>query len=219
MLYLIQPGEYDLYRQDLDSMYRLRYRVFYESLKWDVSVENGMERDQYDEKNMYYLIYKDDNGIIRGCIRFVEMINDCMFDGPFKFTLPNLDEFKRPGYWELSRYSVDISASEDYKVHMHQKVAKSIMAGLIDFGLTIERVECFLTLTYPSLTKLCKKYGLLTYVVSSAKINQEDIDVWAFQPMSHVYDKIAKSLKINKLSNNANDFNIHTSLHTSLTLP
>ena len=83
MLYLIDPDNYHLHKNDLNEMYQLRHRVFFEQMKWHVSSENGMEKDEYDEQDMYYLIYKDDQGIVRGCVRFIEMTHTCMFDGPF----------------------------------------------------------------------------------------------------------------------------------------
>ena len=55
MLHLIKPNNYNLYRKDLDNMYRLRHRVFCTKLNWDVNGHDGMEKDQYDEKNAYYL--------------------------------------------------------------------------------------------------------------------------------------------------------------------
>jgi N-acyl-L-homoserine lactone synthetase len=54
MLHLIKPNTYNLYRKDLDNMYRLRHRVFCTKLNWDVNSHDGMEKDQYDEKNAYY---------------------------------------------------------------------------------------------------------------------------------------------------------------------
>ena len=107
MLYLIDPDNYHLHQNDLEQMYRLRHTVFFDKMKWQVSSIHGMEKDQYDEKNAYYLIYKDSHGIIRGCVRFIEMIHDCMFDDPFKHLLPNIEDYKKPRYWELSRLAVD----------------------------------------------------------------------------------------------------------------
>ena len=61
MLILIDPSNYEFHRQDLDDMYRLRHKVFYEELKWDVKSVNGMEKDEYDEKHAHYIIYKEQN--------------------------------------------------------------------------------------------------------------------------------------------------------------
>lgn len=87
MIIFIEPSTYHVYRQELEGVYRLRHQVFYEKLKWQVNSQNGLEKDEYDESNTYYLVYKDPEGKIRGCQRYIEMCHNCMFDGPFSFML------------------------------------------------------------------------------------------------------------------------------------
>ena len=190
MLHLIKPNNYNLYRKDLDNMYRLRHRVFCTKLKWDVNGHDGMEKDQYDEKNAYYLIYKDEHGIIVGCVRFIEMIHDCMFDGPFKHVLSDVSEFKRHGYWETSRFAVDTGSTGYYKSYGQRNVTKMLLAGLIQFGLNSKKVECYLALSYLAFKKLNKKYGLFLYDIHQHSINGKEIFIWAFPPMSYSLDKL-----------------------------
>lgn len=47
---------------DLENMLRLRARFFYDRMGWDVRVENGMERDGYDELDPHYLLMKSRGG-------------------------------------------------------------------------------------------------------------------------------------------------------------
>ncbi len=134
MLYLIAPNNYDSHRQDLDEMYKLRYRVFSKELKWDVKIHDGMEKDEFDERNAYYIIAKDEKGVVRGCQRLIEMTNPCMFDGPFSSFLSSLKDFKQPGYWEASRFAVDHSYDETYTKENSWACALSLLAGALEFG-------------------------------------------------------------------------------------
>lgn len=98
-VHLITPTEYSddygihnsnsyAYNKELlDRMYCLRNDIFVEKLKWDIKSVNGREKDQYDENSAFYLVYVDGGGEVRGCMRLIEMVNECMFDGPFNFAL------------------------------------------------------------------------------------------------------------------------------------
>ena len=158
MLYLIEPKNYKNCREDLDNMYRFRHKIFFDKMQWDVKSQDGMEKDEYDEQNAYYLVYKDEEGIIRGCVRFIEMINPCMFDGVFNFALPNLEEFKREGYWEVSRFAVDTNSENYSNLYIKKNIAKILWLGLIEFSLKCKKVEAYIALTYPPFRNLSVRY-------------------------------------------------------------
>ncbi|MDP3371579.1 MAG: acyl-homoserine-lactone synthase [Candidatus Paracaedibacteraceae bacterium] len=201
MLILIDPKNYHLHRNDLDEMYRLRHKVFFENMKWNVDSDDGMERDIYDEKNMYYLVYKDACGTIRGCVRFVEMTNDCMFDGPFKFALPNLTEFKRPGHWEISRLAVDPIFNETYTPEMAKNISLNLATGYLYFAIEIEEIQCTLSIAYPKTLELFKMNGLLISEINRIMINEEtkeEIVVSSFPSLNYCYTKMTKKININQ---------------------
>lgn len=194
MLHLIKPEDYDHYRDDLDEMYRLRYRVFSKELKWDVKIDDGMERDALDEKNAYYIIAKDKNGRVRGCQRLIEMTNPCMFDGPFNSFLASLKDFKHPGYWEASRFAVDHTYDESYTLKDSQILVPTLLAGVMEFGLKIQKVECFLTLSFPGVAKLAALYGLLMTPLKQSEINGETMVVSGYPPLTVSYKKLLKKI-------------------------
>jgi N-acyl-L-homoserine lactone synthetase len=200
MLYLIEPDTYAMYREDLDNMYRFRHKIFFDKLNWEVNSQDGMEKDQFDERDTYYLIYKDENGIIRGCVRFIEMVNECMFDRPFKSALPNVDEFKRAGYWEVSRFAVDTNIGNYYKEYMNKNIARILWSGVIDFSIRSKKVECYLALTYLSFKKLSEKYGLFIYDLNKINLNGDQMFIWAFPPMSYSFNKLMKNLECSSKS-------------------
>ncbi len=194
MIYLITPENYKCYRTELDNMYRLRHKVFFEQLKWQVNSNDGMEKDEFDEKNAHYLIYKDEKGIIRGCQRLIEMKNPCMFDGPFKFFLSDLSDFKRPGYWEASRFAIDHEFDENYTSKKAQEVCLWLLAASVYFGLEIQPMEFCLSISMPSVKKLYSHYGFIGATLAERKINNDVVVVNGYKPLTYTYDAIMKRL-------------------------
>jgi hypothetical protein len=71
MLQLINPERYGEFIDDLAEMHRLRYRIFKERLGWDVQVSADMEVDEFDACRPVYLLQKDDDSSVQGCVRLL----------------------------------------------------------------------------------------------------------------------------------------------------
>ena len=196
MVYLITPNDYASHRADLDAMYRLRHKVFFEKLKWQVKSQDNMEKDEYDENNTFYLIYKDQNNIVRGCQRYIPMNHSCMFDGPFDFVLPNLKDYKNAKYWEASRMAVDYNFDETYKKQEAQKVCCRILAASSLFGMDAE-IENFLTLSYPSAARILSWF-FSTSLLASTTINNEEVHVTQYLPTNESYAKLLSRINLPK---------------------
>ncbi len=194
MLILIDPSNYEFHRHDLDNMYRLRHKVFFEKLKWDVTSNHGMEKDEYDEKHATYIIYKDERGIVRGCIRLIEMINPCMFDGPFRFLLPNLENFKKVGCWEQSRLAVDHNFDENYTPQMVSHVTASISAAYAHFSLELKNVKMCLVVSFPAFKKLYSRYGYSGEPVVERNFNGNQLLVTSYVFSWQSYEKLLAQL-------------------------
>lgn len=194
MVYLITPNEYSTHRDDLDAMYRLRHKVFFEKLKWQVNSEDGMEKDEYDENNTYYLIFKDKNNIVRGCQRYIPMNNPCMFDGPFDFVLSNLKDYKNAQYWEASRLAVDYDYAEGYTKDDARNVCKRIFAASILLGQDAE-IKSFVTLSYPAMIKLLSQF-FSTSLLARSFVNNEEIHVTEYFPLSESYANLLDKINL-----------------------
>ena len=192
MIILIEPSNYHLHQQELEGMYRLRHQVFYEQLGWQVNSQNGLEKDEYDENHTYYLVYKDAEGKIRGCQRYVEMQHNCMFDGPFKFMLDDLQRYKKPGYWEASRLAVDSLYTESYTPSHVKKVRSSLLAASMQLGLEFLNNTLFLTLSYPSVAKLLSQHGLALKTLKQGTINGETIVVSSYPPCKESFQTLLR---------------------------
>jgi len=194
MVYLITPNDYATHREDLDAMYRLRHKVFFEKLNWQVKSQDGMEKDEYDENYTYYLIYKDKNNVVRGCQRYIPMNNPCMFDGPFDFVLPNLQDYKSGDYWEASRFAIDYDFGEGYEKEEAKQVFTRILAASMLMGLDA-KIKSFITLSYPSVVKLGSRYFPMLLLAKSLVNNSEEIHATEYLPSIDALNKLKNSFE------------------------
>lgn len=203
MIILIRPSDYNIHRQDLDCIYRLRFEVFYKKLQWDVLISENSEYDQYDEKNAYYLAYKDKQGLIRGCLRLIEMNHECMFDGPFRFLSLNLQPFKFSGAWEVSRFATDPNLG-----YGRTQVTIYLLAALYYFCLKIKRVDLFFAITCPAIARLYKQYGMTGDIVEKGEFKEQKLLVMAYKPLLFVYKTLLSQIPQSSLSSFIQDLKL-----------
>ena len=55
----------------VDEMHKLRARVFAGRLGWQVKIEYGRERDEYDALNPTYILALTNHGGVAGCARLI----------------------------------------------------------------------------------------------------------------------------------------------------
>jgi len=191
VLYLIGPHNFGDHLQDLEEMYRLRHHFFYKNLKWDVKTHGGMEKDEYDQLNSYYVIYKDQNSIIKGCLRLIEMTKECMFDGPFRFLLPDtLASFKKPGYWEVSRLAIDTMCNEEE----FKEILTYLITSLSYFSLKGKIPKTYLALSYPTFVELAKSLGVPIQIIEEDRIDNKPVSVSIYAPDSSSHEKLKQRL-------------------------
>ncbi|MDA0703372.1 MAG: GNAT family N-acetyltransferase [Proteobacteria bacterium] len=90
----------------LQEVYRLRDKVFRERLAWDVSSQDGRERDWYDDICPVYLIASDDDGHVEGCWRLLPTIGPYMLRDVFPELLDGHPAPIAEDIWEISRFAV-----------------------------------------------------------------------------------------------------------------
>jgi len=68
---------------DLWAMHRLRTQVFKDRMGWEVPVIGGMEIDGYDAMDPYYLMIRDQEKGLRGCMRILPTVGPYMLKNTF----------------------------------------------------------------------------------------------------------------------------------------
>jgi acyl homoserine lactone synthase len=90
-----------------DPMYRLRYRVFYERLRWEVKVSDGLEIDQFDDAQSIYQLVADTRGAIVGGWRLRPTTLPYMMKDVFPQLMGGAAAPVQADVWEISRFAVD----------------------------------------------------------------------------------------------------------------
>jgi len=135
MLQLINPDRYREFIDDLAEMHRLRYRIFKERLGWDVQVSGDMEVDECDTCRPAYLLQKDDDSRVQGCVRLLPTTGPTMLRDTFPALLDGQAAPARPTIWESSRFGVDLCTREAKTAGSIARATYELFAGMIEFGL------------------------------------------------------------------------------------
>jgi predicted GNAT family N-acyltransferase len=68
---LIQRGDARLGQTTLEQMYRLRHAVFHDRLGWEVTSDNGLEHDAFDQANPVYVLARGNDDDLAACRRLL----------------------------------------------------------------------------------------------------------------------------------------------------
>ncbi len=137
----------------IDSMHRLRYRVFYLELGWidGLIIENGMERDIYDTENAYYIVkINAQNEVIASC-RLISTVHNYMLREKFSHVVEDYALPYDEKTWEITRVCMDEN-------HGQINVLSEIMASIIAFGLS-NNLQNFISFTTNNFIKSIRNRG------------------------------------------------------------
>jgi len=125
--------------QVLDSIFRLRHRVFKERLDWEVPTRDGRERDHFDEEQPVYLAYHGADGEVVGSVRLLPTTGPNMIRDVF----PDLAAEPipaKPRVWEVSRFGIDAGDGADLAAGNINTITYALVAGIhevgLDYGIT-----------------------------------------------------------------------------------
>ena len=119
MIQLITADRYGEFIDDLAEMHRLRYRIFKERLGWDVQVSGDMEVDEFDACRPAYLLQRNADGRVQGCVRLLPTTGPNMLRDTFPALLDGQAAPTSDTIWESSRFGVDLCTprGEDGRQH------------------------------------------------------------------------------------------------------
>jgi len=110
---LAKAGDRHLDNRTLNAMFRFRHKVFHERLGWEVPVQDGIERDSYDDLEPIYLVAKNAYGEVEGCWRLLPTTGPYMLKDTFAQLLGGDPAPQDPTIWEMSRLAVLPSRSHE----------------------------------------------------------------------------------------------------------
>jgi acyl homoserine lactone synthase len=108
MFITIQGHQYKEYGTLINHMFKLRKRVFFDQLNWNVQLAGEHERDAYDELQPAYLLWVSQNQqVLYGCIRLMPTTGPTLLYDVFRKTFPESVNLIAPDIWEGTRMCID----------------------------------------------------------------------------------------------------------------
>jgi N-acyl-L-homoserine lactone synthetase len=148
MIEVIEKVDYPAKTLLLESMFRQRARIFGEELGWDVTVVNGLERDEYDDLDPVYLVDLDDSGNLIGSLRLLPTTGPILLEGKLGNSFSDsARNITHPSIWECSRLCADGAL-----------VASRLVIGIGEIG--IERgIESVIGVLEQKMIRLYRRLG------------------------------------------------------------
>lgn len=165
---LAKADDHVLDGETLDAMFRFRHKVFYERLGWDVPIQDGIERDSYDELNPVYLVAKNRNGAVEGCWRLLPTTGPYMLKNTFPQLLCGDEAPEDATIWEMSRLAILPSESrERIQVTLNALTFELIRAVYL-FSLQ-NNIHRYVLVTSVAVERLLKRVGFPIYRLGNYK--------------------------------------------------
>lgn len=141
-------------------MFRMRYRVFNERLRWDVQCEGEFECDEFDDAHTLYLLATDAVGKTQGGWRLrPTTLPYMMADVPaFQPLLHGTPAPRAPRIWEISRFAVDTETSQDNRFGFNT-VARDLIRATIQFAVD-NQIDQYVMVVSVAVERLLRHAGL-----------------------------------------------------------
>lgn len=117
-----------------EPLFRLRYRVFYERLHWDVRCHAQKETDEYDDARTVYVVAVDDEDQVAGGWRLRPTVGNYMLEDVFPQLLHGAPAPHHPRVWESNRFVVDKRTARDARFGFNE-TARALFRATAQYGV------------------------------------------------------------------------------------
>lgn len=121
------------YGDVMPSMLRLRHKEFKERQSYNIPTFKDMEYDAYDTPAAVYVVWRDDNGVVRGCSRMAPTDRSYMIKDLWPNIVTNIQLPCQDDIWESSRFAID----SDLPADMRARVKLEILQAKIEYALAL----------------------------------------------------------------------------------
>ncbi len=119
----------------LDSMHRLRARVFRERMNWDVVVKDGREADQFDACRPTYVLALSDQDQVAGCARLLPATGPTLLSVLFPELLESGAFKPHAAMIESSRFCVDTGVEAGRGGQTIHEATWTMFAAIIEWSM------------------------------------------------------------------------------------
>lgn len=152
-------------KSELLAMHRMRARAFRDRRGWDVSVLSGMEIDGFDAIEPYYMMLREENGLLCGCWRLLPTNAPYMLKDVFPELLNGQAAPQDSRVWELSRFVMegDSPSPFGFSAYTLQSIYEVIQFGH-DHG-----IEQYVTVTTTAIERMLRRSGVEVRPLGTAR--------------------------------------------------
>ncbi|HEU5048482.1 MAG TPA: acyl-homoserine-lactone synthase [Rickettsiales bacterium] len=121
------------YGDIIPQMLRLRYKEFKERQSYDIPIFKDMEYDTYDTPATVYVIWRGEDGVVRGCSRMAPTDRAYMIKNLWPDMVTTMELPEGNDIWESSRFCVD----RNLPAAMRKLVKLEILQAKIEYALAV----------------------------------------------------------------------------------
>jgi N-acyl-L-homoserine lactone synthetase len=194
MIVVIEKYNDHKYPTLLDQMFRMRARVFHERLNWQVAVEDGKERDKFDDMDPVYLVYADRGGAVaKGSLRLLPTTGPTVLAEFFADTVPAGVQIAAPTIWECTRFCLNEDVVDRFD---RQEVKFASLKLLIGLGKVAAKagVQSIVGNFDAGMLRLYRQVGCQVDVLGSTRRFGEAVFLGSFEVSSRVISKLEAKL-------------------------
>ena len=155
----IQTGQRSNFnRNELRDIHVLRAKVFRDRMGWEVPVLAGMEIDGYDALDPHYMVVRDDENKVCGCMRMMPTEGPYMLKDTFPQLLNGAAAPEQEHVWELSRFAIETEGDSGFGFAARAVVA---MRGIVTFA-DENGISKYVIVTTTAIERLLRHTGVDT---------------------------------------------------------
>lgn len=136
MIVVAHEDENHQYHDIFEQMYQLRARLFGHRRGWRVEVQNGEERDRFDDLNPLYICVTGKQRQLLASLRLLPTTGPHMLSDVFPEVMGEAEIVRHPLILESSRFCVDTDAARSFAPDGINLVTRELLAGLFSTALS-----------------------------------------------------------------------------------
>lgn len=144
-----------------EPLFRLRYRVFYERLHWDVQCHDEKETDRYDDPQTVYVVVVDDEDRVAGGWRLRPTVGRYMLDDVFPQLLYGAPAPHDPRIWESNRFVVDKRSAKDSRFGFNE-TARALFRATAQYAID-QGIDEYVMVLSAGVVRLTRSSGLIVH--------------------------------------------------------
>lgn len=142
-----------------EQMYRLRYDEFHTRLRWDVTVQDSLGYDRFDDADSVYMLTTGVDDAVCGGWRLRPTTRGYMLRDVFPGLLHGHVAPRDPHVWEISRFAVDTTKSKRADRISLSHSARLLLVDAIRFAIQ-HGIDRYVLVTSLGLERLLNSSGL-----------------------------------------------------------